>query len=71
MDYHPYWQTNYDFTSTYFIVGTHWLWEIVSMLINKTSEYDKKAKEVTMMEFRTKEELDEISSPRLERERAL
>lgn len=45
--------------------GTHWLWEIVSMLINKTSEYDKKAKEVTMMEFRTKEELDEISSPRI------
>ena len=39
------------------------------MLVNKTSEYDKKAKEITMMEFRTKEELDEISSPRLEKER--
>ena len=44
--------------------GTHWLWEIVSMVINKTSEYDKNHKEVAMMEFRTPEELHALKSPR-------
>lgn len=45
--------------------GTHWLWEIVSMVINKTSEYDKNVKEIAMMEFRTPEELHALPSPRL------
>ena len=44
--------------------GTHWLWEIVSMLLHKTTDYMKEAKETTMMEFKTQEELDKHPSPR-------
>ena len=43
--------------------GMHWLWEIVSMVINKTSEYDRNPKEACMMDFRTKEQLESVSEP--------
>ena len=34
------------------------------MLLRKTTDYMKVAKETTMMEFKTREELDQIPSPR-------
>ena len=34
------------------------------MVVNKTSEYDKKAKEVCMMDFRTTVELNSVKGRR-------
>ena len=36
------------------------------MVVNRTSEYDKNAKEVCMMDFKTSEQLDAVPSPRYE-----
>ena len=38
------------------------------MLLHKTTDYMKVAKETTMMEFKTQEELNQISSPRYVRQ---
>ncbi|CAL1547832.1 unnamed protein product, partial [Lymnaea stagnalis] len=31
--------------------GTHWLWEVTHMLLNQTTEHEKRAKEQVMLEF--------------------
>ena len=36
------------------------------MVVNKTSEYDKNAKEALMMDFKTTEELDSIAGRRFD-----
>lgn len=30
--------------------GTHWLWEIVSMVVKETTDYDRRSKIVAMLE---------------------
>ena len=36
------------------------------MVVNKTSEYDKNAKEALMMDFKTTEELDSLAGRRFD-----
>ncbi|KAK3596812.1 hypothetical protein CHS0354_036652 [Potamilus streckersoni] len=45
--------------------GTHWLWEIVQMLLRGNAEYETKTKLSAMIDIRTPEELDAIASPRV------
>ncbi|XP_046542790.1 sulfotransferase 1C2-like [Haliotis rubra] len=45
--------------------GTHWLWEIVTMLKAGNSEYNKKAKEIAMLGMPKFERADELPSPRV------
>ncbi|XP_046542784.1 sulfotransferase 1B1-like [Haliotis rubra] len=45
--------------------GTHWLWEIVTMLRAGHSEYNKKTKRVAMLGPGKLEEVDELPSPRV------
>ncbi|KAL8610875.1 hypothetical protein ACOMHN_056730 [Nucella lapillus] len=45
--------------------GTHWLWEITTMLIKGKAQYDKRAKENFMMEARTIESIQAEESPRI------
>ncbi|XP_067680719.1 sulfotransferase 1A1-like [Haliotis asinina] len=45
--------------------GTHWLWEIVTMLRAGNSEYSKKAKGFAMLDPPNFEEADELPSPRV------
>ncbi|XP_071092913.1 sulfotransferase 1B1-like [Haliotis cracherodii] len=45
--------------------GTHWLWEIVNMLRAGNSEYNKKMKEIAMLEMPKFERIDELPSPRV------
>ncbi|XP_048257027.1 sulfotransferase 1C2-like isoform X2 [Haliotis rufescens] len=45
--------------------GTHWLWEIVTMLRAGNSEYNKKAKEIAMLGMPKFERADELPSPRV------
>ncbi|XP_067667990.1 sulfotransferase 1B1-like [Haliotis asinina] len=45
--------------------GTHWLWEIVSMLRAGNTEYNKKTKRVAMLGSGKFDELDELPSPRV------
>ncbi|XP_046542786.1 sulfotransferase 1B1-like isoform X2 [Haliotis rubra] len=45
--------------------GTHWLWEIVTMLRAGNSEYQKEAKEVAMLGMPKYERADELPSPRV------
>ncbi|XP_067680778.1 sulfotransferase 1C2-like [Haliotis asinina] len=45
--------------------GTHWLWEIVTMLRAGNSEYNKKAKEIAMLGMPQTERADELPSPRV------
>ncbi|XP_067680741.1 sulfotransferase 1C2-like [Haliotis asinina] len=45
--------------------GTHWLWEIVTMLRAGKSEYNKKAKEIAMLGMPKYERADELPSPRV------
>ncbi|ESP02862.1 hypothetical protein LOTGIDRAFT_110936 [Lottia gigantea] len=45
--------------------GTHWLWEVLNMLRNKTTEYKKDVKEKQMIEFLQKGDLDKEPSPRV------
>ncbi|KAL3842284.1 hypothetical protein ACJMK2_020315 [Sinanodonta woodiana] len=50
---------------TYPKSGTHWIWEIVSMLRKGKAEYDPRIKETTMLEFLTKEQIEGLESPRI------
>ncbi|XP_033736239.1 sulfotransferase family cytosolic 1B member 1-like [Pecten maximus] len=50
---------------TYPKSGTHWLWEIVSMMVRKKAERIKTVKETAMMEIMAKETHDNIPSPRV------
>lgn len=45
--------------------GTHWLWEITTMLMSGKPEYDKRAKENAMMEARSIESMQAEASPRI------
>ncbi|XP_067680695.1 sulfotransferase 1C2-like [Haliotis asinina] len=45
--------------------GTHWLWEIVTMLRAGNSEYNKQAKEIAMLGMPKFERADELPSPRV------
>ncbi|XP_071093763.1 sulfotransferase 1C2-like isoform X1 [Haliotis cracherodii] len=45
--------------------GTHWLWEIVTMLRAGNSEYNKKSKDIAMLGKPTFERADELPSPRV------
>lgn len=53
------------FPLIFFSKGTHWLWEVTSMLLNKSSERVKLIKETAMLECVTQEQFDNISSPRV------
>ncbi|XP_060086371.1 sulfotransferase 1A1-like [Ylistrum balloti] len=45
--------------------GTHWVWEIMTMLTRGTTEYASGPKEDAMLEFRSLEKLDALPSPRI------
>ncbi|KAK7088288.1 sulfotransferase 1A2-like [Littorina saxatilis] len=45
--------------------GTHWLWEVGSMLLTGKAEYEKRTKEHVMMEACDVEDMDSLPSPRL------
>ncbi|KAL3842281.1 hypothetical protein ACJMK2_020312 [Sinanodonta woodiana] len=49
---------------TYPKSGTHWIWEIVSMLRKGKAEYDTKIKETAMLEFISKDQIEALESPR-------
>ncbi|KAL3842282.1 hypothetical protein ACJMK2_020313 [Sinanodonta woodiana] len=49
---------------TYRKSGTHWIWEIVSMLRKGKAEYDTKVKETAMLEFISKDQIEALESPR-------
>ncbi|KAL3842280.1 hypothetical protein ACJMK2_020311 [Sinanodonta woodiana] len=44
--------------------GTHWIWEIVSMLRKGKAEYDPKIKETAMLELLSKDQIEALESPR-------
>ncbi|KAK3605556.1 hypothetical protein CHS0354_013196 [Potamilus streckersoni] len=50
---------------TYPKSGTHWIWEIVSMLRKGKAEYDTKIKETAMLEFLSKDQIEALESPRI------
>ncbi|KAK7487793.1 hypothetical protein BaRGS_00020934 [Batillaria attramentaria] len=45
--------------------GTHWLWEVLYMLLAGKAEYEPRAKEHLMMEFTTLDKMDAEPSPRV------
>ncbi|KAL4223289.1 Sulfotransferase [Mactra antiquata] len=45
--------------------GTNWMFEILSMVLNKTSEYVESRKVMTMMDARKPEQIEEVPSPRI------
>ncbi|KAL3842283.1 hypothetical protein ACJMK2_020314 [Sinanodonta woodiana] len=49
---------------TYPKSGTHWIWEIVSMLRKGKAEYDTKIKVTAMLEFTSKDQIEALESPR-------
>ncbi|KAK7087806.1 sulfotransferase 1E1-like [Littorina saxatilis] len=53
------------FICAYPKAGTHWLWEVTHMLLTGKVEYETRTKENLMMEFITKETIDNLDSPRI------
>ncbi|XP_033752290.1 sulfotransferase family cytosolic 1B member 1-like isoform X1 [Pecten maximus] len=49
----------------YVKAGTHWMWEIVNMLLKGSAEYDKTTKEENMIDFHFPAEFDNLPSPRV------
>lgn len=49
---------------TTFTTGTHWVWEMATMLLKGKAEYEHVAKETRMVEFHWPEEFDNLPSPR-------
>jgi hypothetical protein len=45
--------------------GTHWVWEIITMILKGKAEYEKRPKEVYMLEFQPVEKLSEEKRPRI------
>ncbi|XP_062620755.1 sulfotransferase 1B1-like [Saccostrea cucullata] len=45
--------------------GTHWIWEMIYMLHKGKAEYDKRPKEVSMLEFHSIDKLCEEERPRV------
>ncbi|XP_060068362.1 sulfotransferase 1A1-like [Ylistrum balloti] len=44
--------------------GTHWVWEMTTMLLKGKAEYEHVSKETRMLEFHWPEEFDDLPSPR-------
>ena len=47
------------------VSGTHWLWEVVSMLVNQSPDRINLIKETAMVEVITQDMFDNIPSPRV------
>ncbi|XP_071086086.1 sulfotransferase 1C2-like [Haliotis cracherodii] len=45
--------------------GTHWTWEILNMIVAGKAEYAKHWQNSAWLEYRTEEELEELTSPRI------
>ncbi|XP_046542813.1 sulfotransferase 1C4-like [Haliotis rubra] len=45
--------------------GTHWLWEVIEMLISGTIHYQKDVKETRMLEFIFKDGIEAVPQPRV------
>ena len=48
-----------------FFSGTHWLWEVKSMLVNQSSDGVKLIKETAILEAISQEQFNNIPSPRV------
>ncbi|OWF54960.1 sulfotransferase 1A1-like [Mizuhopecten yessoensis] len=53
------------FICAYVKAGTHWMWEIVNMLLRGSAEYDKTVKEENMIDFHFPKEFENLESPRV------
>ncbi|XP_033752388.1 sulfotransferase 4A1-like isoform X2 [Pecten maximus] len=53
------------FICAFMKAGTHWVWEMCNMLISGTTNFNPDSKESCMLEFRTPEQIDSISSSRV------
>ncbi|XP_078334582.1 sulfotransferase 1C2-like isoform X2 [Crassostrea virginica] len=53
------------FLCAYPKAGTHWTWEIMSMLLQQTAQYHPEEKETHMLEFHTPERLEALEAPRV------
>ncbi|XP_076452273.1 uncharacterized protein LOC143287916 [Babylonia areolata] len=49
----------------YMKAGTHWIWEVASMLLSGKVQYEKRTKELAMMEATEFEKLESQPSPRI------
>ncbi|XP_025090205.1 sulfotransferase 1A3-like isoform X2 [Pomacea canaliculata] len=53
------------FLCAYPKAGTHWLWEVLSMLLQGKAQYDNRVKEQLMMEISDLDKLEQTPSPRI------
>ncbi|XP_071086077.1 sulfotransferase 1 family member D1-like [Haliotis cracherodii] len=53
------------FLATYPKSGTHWAWEILNMIVAGKAEYAKHWQNSALLELRTEEELEKLTSPRI------
>ncbi|KAL4225324.1 hypothetical protein ACF0H5_016012 [Mactra antiquata] len=53
------------YLATYPKCGTHWTWEIMTMLQKGDKEYSNKQKESVFVDFRPNSKLDQVPSPRI------
>ncbi|XP_052101806.1 sulfotransferase 1C2-like isoform X3 [Mytilus californianus] len=53
------------FICAYMKCGTHWVWEMVQMIVNGKTEYYSKAKECCMLEFHLPDEYSDLQRPRI------
>lgn len=53
------------FICAYAKAGTHWLWEVTSMLVNQSAERVRLIKETAMLEGVTQQMFDNVPSPRV------
>ncbi|XP_046365342.2 sulfotransferase 1B1-like isoform X1 [Haliotis rufescens] len=53
------------FITSYPKTGTHWVWEIVNMIVAGNAEYAKHWQNHAFLEYRSEAQLDEIPSPRV------
>jgi hypothetical protein len=49
----------------YFIIGTHWVWEIIGMLLKGKAEYHPKVREHSFLDSIDPAVLDSLPSPRV------
>lgn len=53
------------YLATYPKCGTHWVWEILVMLVKGTAEYETKKKVAAFLDFRAPETINKLLSPRV------